>query len=250
LEEEFRKSAADTGVSSIGSGQGKSSHSLPHSHSHSQASQHPLSYTHPHVHSHPHSHSHSHSHKPSTPRSLRSLSTKGGGVHKKLKWQTVTSLVRRLQAKRALTRLHPPPRGLCGCVTFEVQWKNVHGILYQNFLQVCPLQSWRSSTYSADCNIAIFLVCQCCYSMIQNFSLLSLPLVSCNASSLQALHAPKYTAQVRSMLLSYFACLTTNLCIVRPPAYIHTWPLQPARELRFSPCGRWIRLWQSRLPVS
>lgn len=133
-EEEFRKSAADSGVASTGPGQGRSSLSHLHSHSHSQAqAQHPLSYTHPHL----HSHSHSHSHKPSTPRAVRSLSTKGGGVHKKLKWQTVTSLVRRLQAKkRALSRLHPPPRGLCGCVTFEVQWKHVHGILYQNFLQV------------------------------------------------------------------------------------------------------------------
>ncbi|CAI5463755.1 unnamed protein product [Closterium sp. Yama58-4] len=37
--------------------------------------------------------------------------------------------------RRALSHLHPPPHGLCGCVTLEVSWSDVRGLRYENELQ-------------------------------------------------------------------------------------------------------------------
>ncbi|CAI5459440.1 unnamed protein product [Closterium sp. Yama58-4] len=66
----------------------------------------------------------------------------GGGIgsssgrHRRVKWRSLDAFVRRLHARRrALSHLHPPPHGLCGCVTLEVSWSDVRGLRYENELQ-------------------------------------------------------------------------------------------------------------------
>ncbi|GJP47604.1 hypothetical protein CLOM_g6784 [Closterium sp. NIES-68] len=60
----------------------------------------------------------------------------GSGRHRKVKWKSLDTFVRRLHARRrALSHLHPPPHGLCGCVTLEVCWSDVRGLRYENELQ-------------------------------------------------------------------------------------------------------------------
>ncbi|CAI5970630.1 unnamed protein product [Closterium sp. NIES-64] len=58
------------------------------------------------------------------------------GRHRRVKWRSLDAFVRRLHARRrALSHLHPPPHGLCGCVTLEVSWSDVRGLRYENELQ-------------------------------------------------------------------------------------------------------------------